>query len=135
MDEHSSSPMDNTELFLALTWPKQLNHYIPNQGTTAVQFHNKIDGNYAQSQNRETQPTHGESTMTQNEFEHPSPQNVDENNSNPICGLKPRPTKRGETIAPNKTVSTTLTWKERPNQSVRETKNGKRILCVRMPSK
>ena len=60
--------------------------------------------------------------MTQNEFEHPSPQNVDENNRNPIRGLKPRPAKRGETTAPNKTVSKTLTWKERPNQSVREEK-------------
>ena len=60
--------------------------------------------------------------MTQNEFELPSPQNVGEINSNPIRGLKPQPTKRGETTAPNKTVSTALTWEERPNQSVREEK-------------
>ena len=60
--------------------------------------------------------------MTQNEFEHPSPQDVGEINSNPIRGFKPWPAKRGETIAPNKTVSTALTWIEHPNQSVREEK-------------
>ena len=104
--------MDDTELFLALTWPKQLNHYIPNQGTIAVQFHNKIDGNYAQSQNRETQPTHGESTMTQNEFEHPSPQNVGEINSNPKRGLKPWLAKRGETTATAKQQARLSTWEK-----------------------
>ena len=32
MEEHSSSPMDNPELVLALMWPKQLNHNTPDQG-------------------------------------------------------------------------------------------------------
>ena len=55
MDEHSSSPMGNTELFLALTWLKQLNNNIPNQGTTTAQFHNGSDSNYAQSQTKDKQ--------------------------------------------------------------------------------
>ena len=88
--------------------------------TATAQFQGKNNGNYAQSQNTETQPTNWKSTVTQNEFEHPIPQNVGEINSNPIRGLKPQPAKRGETTAPNKIVSTALTWIEHSNQSVRE---------------
>ena len=131
-------------MVLALTWPKQLNHNIPNQGNNNNSpISKQNNGNYAQSQNTETQPTNWKPTVAQNEIEHHSPQNVGEINSNPIRGLKPRPAKRGETTAPTKQSARLTAWEKRPKQPVREENlhptakcMGKTypIFCVRIPA-
>ena len=113
MDEHRSSPMGNTELFLALTWPKQLNNNIPNQGTTAAQFHNGSDSNYAQSQTKDKQtPSMDGGEHSQQLAFHSGPKRI----------WTPQLTqKRGEDHSPKATtVSTPLTWENNPNS-----------LCVR----
>ena len=47
--ETQLKPQDNSELFLALAWQKQLNINTQNQGTLATQLHNKNGGNFTQS--------------------------------------------------------------------------------------
>ena len=53
---HSSSLQGNSELFLALTWPKKLS-FNPKPGYSSSHKHTMNDSSNPQSQNRETQPT------------------------------------------------------------------------------
>ena len=74
---HSSSLEGNSELLLALTWPKQLS-CNPKPGYSSSHKHTMNDSSNPQSQNRETQPTNWKSIVAQNEFEHHNQQNVGE---------------------------------------------------------